>query len=787
MVKALVLERKKRSTAGTRMDSLIGQAAKDDDEFWGHSTWGEEKGDVSDDGSFHESDEESDAKIDTFDSDFNDSEGEAEEEGGGEVELLQEERMAKRAAGKKRMMDGVNAGRELMQKKKNAAKRKKAIRGSDDNAGLVLNFPGAAPNVKKKFYLKAAPAAVKPPPLPKVKVENAQPSRRSSRAKISKFSVSEVVGKRSFRTSTINNSIETSSTNDSTRQSSSQITKKNKHKRKFAQDELLLEALSKTEGENQRWLLNRKRQQVEENTRAELKKKMSQQSADRKVVSKFNSRRGCLNTFTFPAMDHVPDIFTQPKSSSEQRLQKIEKLRRENICVITGKKARYLDPKSRLGYHDLASFKELRRRLDAGEPVGHECRSKLSSRHNGDRIQTVKTNSNTDPDPNVKFPVKVEDEKSNTDPDPNIKFPVKVHVEDEKCNSSLPKETPVSNIAQNGIAIPTKINTEKNNAGAGETKTFSKPKPKKEAKKVTTNKRESSFKTPPGPTKKSKKSVAASIKEVKTAVVKSESKSKTEIKGGEKTNSDGRKPNNPEEEKLAAPKSDCQSNRKRANSNVSHSSNGEKKTKDATKTSSRPSEKTKVENIISKTASNVSVPAASNSTPAVLLDHIHVSSTSANTSGIENAALAQNLLHNPASFNQGNNHLIQSQFLGQSIPNMPMNPMSTTYQPYDMNNINPGMLNNLHHGSNPGMFRYGQSNQLPQYQQMLAPPAMDVASMLAMSLNPHGMSMQSLSHYPQQHMQHQPQIQMMNPMLSRQNQSAPKKGSAKKFEDGRQH
>ena len=60
-----VQERERRSTAGSRMTSLVGQAAKDDDEFWNHSTWLEEE-----DGSFHESDEDSDARRDTFDYDY---------------------------------------------------------------------------------------------------------------------------------------------------------------------------------------------------------------------------------------------------------------------------------------------------------------------------------------------------------------------------------------------------------------------------------------------------------------------------------------------------------------------------------------------------------------------------------------------------------------------------------------------------------------------------------------------------------------------------------------------
>ena len=64
---------------------------------------------------------------------------------------------------------------------------------------------------------------------------------------------------------------------------------------------------------------------------------------ERKIISKFNSRRGCLNTFTFPEMDHVPEIFTRGKTSEEHRTQIVAKIQKENSCVITGKKARYKD------------------------------------------------------------------------------------------------------------------------------------------------------------------------------------------------------------------------------------------------------------------------------------------------------------------------------------------------------------------------------------------------------------------------------------------------------------
>ena len=123
MVKALVSECKKRSTAGSRMPSLLGQA--DVEELWNHSMWNKGGGEFSDDGgSFGESDEVSDANVHTFDSDFDEPEGEDEDEdeGGGEEEVMTNLQV--------KINDGwcqYARSRVMMQKRKNAAKRKKAI------------------------------------------------------------------------------------------------------------------------------------------------------------------------------------------------------------------------------------------------------------------------------------------------------------------------------------------------------------------------------------------------------------------------------------------------------------------------------------------------------------------------------------------------------------------------------------------------------------------------------------------------------------------------------------
>lgn len=342
-----VTSRERRSTAGKRMSSLVGKAQEDDDAFWGHETWAE---DDSGNDSFRESDEDSEARNDEFDSDFNDSESDhdAEEEAAGaeaEAELQRQERSLKR----KQKFDVAKAGRDLMQKKK--GKGKKRAMGDGINAGLVLNFPpmgaGAA----------LAPAAAPVPSAPvAVKAKKAPQRRSSPRSPAGK--------KRSLRAATVSKSQQAASKRKATAATTSTTTTKKKQKR-FTQEELLLEAATVTEPENERWLLARKRIQQTE----DVLQKGSQEDKRGKVICKFRSRRGCLNSLTFPEMDHVPDILARKHVAPVKTKVPTE-------CVITGKKARYRDPKTMLGYHDIAAFKELRRRFNAGEPLDQRKKAK---------------------------------------------------------------------------------------------------------------------------------------------------------------------------------------------------------------------------------------------------------------------------------------------------------------------------------------------------------------------------------------------------------------------------
>jgi hypothetical protein len=156
-------------------------------------------------------------------------------------------------------------------------------------------------------------------------------------------------------------------------------------RKRHSQEELLLEAIHETEPENQRWLFGRKRTQDQHDKDKDLNSGFRDKYRGRKVIQKFHSRRGCLNTLTFPEMDAVPEILTrrQPQhhhaqgknlesrsstlassSSAEPSKQQVS-----NICVITGKPGKYKDPITDLPYHDLTAFKELRRRHKNGIPI----------------------------------------------------------------------------------------------------------------------------------------------------------------------------------------------------------------------------------------------------------------------------------------------------------------------------------------------------------------------------------------------------------------------------------
>lgn len=338
--------RSRRLTAGKRMAELTGKALEDDEAFWGHDTWQDDEG-GSENESFHSSDDDSDVKKDVFDSDFDESESDHDEEDqkAGELaerELQREERQQKQAAhsSKAYTSKAIKASKPLYGR----AGRVKRIMGDGMNAGIVLNVPGVA--TLPRAAPKAAPAASTGQPKPKV-----HPSfihRRETRGSAT----------RSVRARTRDDT--QVSTTAAKLSSSSSSSRKRPRQRKFTQEELLLEAVNETEPENSRWLLARKR--ILDQSEQSEKDLAATNSSTKKVIERFVTRRGYLTTIHFPEMDHMPSILATRKGPASQLPPESQR-----ICAITSKPARYRDPITGLGYYDIAAFKEIRKRLEAGK------------------------------------------------------------------------------------------------------------------------------------------------------------------------------------------------------------------------------------------------------------------------------------------------------------------------------------------------------------------------------------------------------------------------------------
>ena len=112
------------------------------------------------------------------------------------------------------------------------------------------------------------------------------------------------------------------------------------------QYDVLMEALE-TEEENRRWLIKQKRDALANDESGIVLPPKNFGMHPRR----YSSREG--NVVNFPKTDHMPEVLY-----GDQRPPAIP----DKKCCITGKVARYKCPRTGLPYHDLAAFKELRRR-----------------------------------------------------------------------------------------------------------------------------------------------------------------------------------------------------------------------------------------------------------------------------------------------------------------------------------------------------------------------------------------------------------------------------------------
>lgn len=336
-------ERSRRATAGKRMTDLVGKALEDDEEFWGHDTWAED-----DSGNESFSDNDSEAKVDQFDSDFNDSESDHEEDeraagAAEEMEISREDRNSRKRGGY------VEKGGAL--KKRRIGRR---VMGDGLNAGLVLNIPGQA---------VAPPVIVRPQTMAKPQPQIAARPKRIKK---------EPPTLRTRSTGTITGAA------TKKRQSASASGANRKKRERFTQEQLLVEAANETEPANHRWLLARKR--IQDQKEVETLEPQEKKN----VVETYTSRRGALNTVHFWDMDRIPSILAQ--RAGPQLPERV-------LCAITGRPAKYKDPKTGLGYFDAASFKELRRRHAVGE-LPSEKESKVGTKSETGDNRQQKSSSN---------------------------------------------------------------------------------------------------------------------------------------------------------------------------------------------------------------------------------------------------------------------------------------------------------------------------------------------------------------------------------------------------------
>lgn len=448
-IEAAVLSRARRSTAGRRMSSLVGKSFENDNTFWSHSTWNEEKSNKpsddndadisSDDGSFNIEDEEP-AK-DAFDSDFNDSESDSDEEissNQNDIEELDRTSKARNRYNEPKYMSKKRSGAN------DASKRKSGIRkrgskgrigeGDGDNAGLVLNFAGftnaSTSTVHQRNKKKGMEENISHETIPKPQPSTID-SEKTKRPISSSVSLSGAN----------KNLARIRSLKSSSPRSLDQKPAVGKNNKLFSQEELLVEAANITEAENERWLLGRKRLQKQNALHEKLKKSLNGTGSTTKVVEKFHSRRGFFNTLTFTNMDSVPVILRK-----KQTFKEYPSNREKKICIITGNPAQYRDPKTNKYYSDLAAFKELRRRLDAGIPLNGK--EKIS------RGETIEKES-----PKIALNVETK-EDNNTIHNHEIGDCSVVDVEEKKSQEATVKEEMNHHSKTNGLK-----NKEENNDG----------------------------------------------------------------------------------------------------------------------------------------------------------------------------------------------------------------------------------------------------------------------------------------------------------------------------------
>ena len=444
-----VANRERRKNAGRRMGDLLGKAVEEDDAFWSHETWND--GEDSGNDSFHESDEDSTLKKDVFDSDFDDSESDNEDDEvatgeAEEIELQKSERARRRQKSSTSYVDAANSSKKRGHNRGRKSANNKRVIGEGFNFGIVLNFPLNGDNsltaqsdtntlelisqstvlqstISTKMSTAATVVENKLPPskfqtspkkiLPPNKKSNIPLSRvtlRERRSTHGERKLRENRGAAASHSKTTTTATVVSIGRKKNLVSIGSNSRASSKRKRYSQEELLSEAIHETEPKNQRWLHGRKRvQDQHDRNNKDLNSSLREKYKGKKVIQKFHSRRGCLNTLTFPEMDSVPEILTRRqtveishKKHTSSLLERGLEQRSNTICVITGKPCKYKDPLTNFPYYDVTAFKELRRRHENGIPMLKNSRTKVI--HNNNFVEESKNEGEKSNTRNILLP-----------------------------------------------------------------------------------------------------------------------------------------------------------------------------------------------------------------------------------------------------------------------------------------------------------------------------------------------------------------------------------------------
>lgn len=115
--------------------------------------------------------------------------------------------------------------------------------------------------------------------------------------------------------------------------------------------------------DNMRWIL--KQQRLED----EAKEDEARPKQHKALVSRYLSRRGCVDTICFPDAFYLPAVLRQlPAATADSTAgdgAAGEERSPKRICKVTGAPARYKDPLTGYDYADVAAFRELRKQYGA--------------------------------------------------------------------------------------------------------------------------------------------------------------------------------------------------------------------------------------------------------------------------------------------------------------------------------------------------------------------------------------------------------------------------------------